>query len=477
MFYISDIYAISPTFSRTTIQDKTSDVTVLYENLTDDSELSRIKSLVNIETTSISSNGTHLEIKIFSEDLPSEVFQFLKNNNLNEFFINVLINSDEDIDTGFLGYDYRYLINHNNSKIGENKNLDFKSNTTGTAKSLHEFGLLSNQDFQNSSLPNEFEFTESFDYFNWTIGGYEIIDYNYDPLFFSSAADYKYMSFIPDGIKTIIDLNQMNYPSDYSILVQLGAKSKHYKIIDTIGQLHFPVPDLSISNKVINLSPGKHSNILIFNSTSNNDLFVNVDISNKTYPKEININFPQGSKLDLFGGSGSILVDFNIDPKINFKNYIVPLNLSYSILNSQILDYNQTSPLTQVHNYSKILYLSLNVQKSSPFLFSFPEIPASYMAVILTALFTIFIPSVSRLVNDYNKKRIASSYLRKIYKNYDENNIPESIHNVKNAIEIIKHEFIRGRITKDQYTILIEKFYDMLKDLTDRNKGNSDQSK
>ena len=99
------------------------------------------------------------------------------------------------------------------------------------------------------------------------------------------------------------------------------------------------------------------------------------------------------------------------------------------------------------------------------------------MAVILTALLTIFIPSVSRLVNDYNKKRIASSYLRKIYKNYDENNIPESINNVKNVIEIIKHEFIRGRITKDQYTILIEKFYDMLKDLTDRNKDNSNQSK
>ena len=130
MFYTSDIYAISPTFSRTIIQDKTSDVTVLDENLTDDSELSRIKSLVNIETASISSNGTHLEIKIFSEDLPSEVFQFLKNNNSNEVFINVLINSDDDVDTGFLGYDYRYLINHNNSKTIENNNLDFKSITT-----------------------------------------------------------------------------------------------------------------------------------------------------------------------------------------------------------------------------------------------------------------------------------------------------------------------------------------------------------
>ena len=474
---MSDIYAISPTFSRTIIQDKTSDVTVLNENLTDDSELSRIKSLVNIETTSISSNGTHLEIKIFSEDLPSKVFQFLKNNNSNEFFINFLINSDDDVDTGFLGYDYRYLINHNNSKTVENKNSDFKSNTIGTAKSLHDLGLVSDRDFQNSSLPLEFELTESLDYFNWIIAGYEIIDYNYDPLFFSSPADYKYLSFIPDGIKVIIDLKQMNYPSSYSILLQLGAKSQYYKIMDTIGQLHFPVPDLSIGNKVINVSPGKHSDLLVFNSTSNNELFLDVDISNKTYPREININFPQGSKLDIFGGSGSIPVDFNIDPKIEFKNYIIPLNLSYSIVDSQSLDYNQTSPLTQVHNYSKILYLSLKVQKSSPFLFSFPEIPASYMAVILTALFTIFIPSVSRQVNDYNKKRIASSYLRKIYKNYDENNIPESIHNVKNAVEIIKHEFIKGRITKDQYTILIEKFYDMLKDLTDRNKDNSNQSK
>jgi len=476
VFYASDIYAVSPTFSKTITQDRTNDVTVLYENLTDVNDLSRIKSLVNIETSSISSNGTHLEIKMFSEDLPSEIFQFLKNNNSNEFFINVLINSDDDVDTGFLGYDYRYLINHNNSKPIENKNIDFKSNTTGTGKSLHYYGLLSDQDFHNSSLPNEFEFTEPFDFFNWTIAGHEIIDYNYEPLLFSSAADYKYLSFIPDGIRVLIDLKQMNYPSTYSLLFQLGAKSNYYKVMDTIGQLHFPVPNLSIGNKALNVSPGKHSDILNFNSTYDNNLFVNVNISDKTYPKAINITFPQGNKLSLFGGSGSIPVDFNIDPKIDFKNYIVPINLSYGILDSQILDYNQTSQLTQVHNYSKILYLSLNVQKSSPFLFSFPEIPPSYMAVILTALLTIFIPSVSRLVNDYNKKRIASSYLRKIYKNYDENNIPESINNVKNVIEIIKHEFIRGRITKDQYTILIEKFYDMLKELMNRNKENSNQS-
>jgi hypothetical protein len=55
ILYISDISAISPIFSRTTIQDKTDDVIVLNQNLTNDSELSKIKSLVNIETTSVSS--------------------------------------------------------------------------------------------------------------------------------------------------------------------------------------------------------------------------------------------------------------------------------------------------------------------------------------------------------------------------------------------------------------------------------------
>jgi hypothetical protein len=214
---------------------------------------------------------------------------------------------------------------------------------------------------------------------------------------------------------------------------------------------------------------------LAFNNTGKYDLYADVNISNKTYPEEIKIIFPQGNNFDLFGESGSIPIDFNIDPKIEFKNYIVPLNFFFSVPDPLSLDYNKSSPLVQVYNYSKILYLSLNVQESSPFLFSFPEIPANYMAIMLTAIFSILIPSVSRQINDHNKKRIASKYLKTIYKNYDENNTSQSIDNVKNTIEIIKHEFVRGRITKDQYTILNEKFYDMLKDLMNR-KNNNDNN-
>lgn len=473
VFYIPHIYAISPSFSRTITQDRTDDVMVLQENLANDTELPSIKSLVNVETTSVSSNGTHLEIKLFSENLPSKVFQFLGNSSSNEFFLNILINSDGDIDTGFLGYDYRYLITQNGSKMIENKKMDSQSISPVIGKSLNDYGLISDHEYQNSSTQNEFEFTESFDTFNWTVSGYEIIDYNYEPLFFTSIADYKYLSFIPDGVEAVIDLKQMNYPNKYSLLIQLGAKSEHYKITDTFGQLYFPTPDISLADNVINLSPGKHSDILAFNNTGKYDLYADVNISNKTYPEKIKITFPQGNKFDLFGASGSIPIDFSIDPKIEFKNYIVPLNMSFSVPDPLSLDYNKSSPLVQVYNYSKILYLSLNVQKATPFLFSFPEIPANYMAIMLTAIFSIFIPSVSRQINDHNKKRIASKYLKTIYKNYDENNTSQSIDKVKNTIEIIKHEFVRGRITKDQYTILNEKFYDMLKDLMNR-KNDSD---
>jgi hypothetical protein len=141
-----------------------------------------------------------------------------------------LINSDGDIDTGFLGYDYRYLITQNGSKMIDNKKMDSQTNIPAVGKSLNYYGLISNQESQNSSTQNEFEFTESFDTFNWTVSGYEIIDYNYEPLFFTSIADYKYLSFIPDGVEAVIDLEPMNYPIKYSLLIQLGAISEHYKI-------------------------------------------------------------------------------------------------------------------------------------------------------------------------------------------------------------------------------------------------------
>lgn len=41
-------------------------------------------------------------------------------------------------------------------------------------------------------------------------------------------------------------------------------------------------------------------------------------------------------------------------------------------------------------------------------------------------------------------------------------------------IRIIKHEFIRGKITKDQYEILKDNMTDILKDLITKNNSNKE---
>jgi hypothetical protein len=48
-----------------------------------------------------------------------------------------------------------------------------------------------------------------------------------------------------------------------------------------------------------------------------------------------------------------------------------------------------------------------------------------------------------------------------------------SIKNIMSNLRVIKHEFIKGNITKDQYEILKENIADILKDLI--SKKNSDK--
>jgi hypothetical protein len=45
-----------------------------------------------------------------------------------------------------------------------------------------------------------------------------------------------------------------------------------------------------------------------------------------------------------------------------------------------------------------------------------------------------------------------------------------------NSLKIIKHEFIRGKITKDQYEILKENIADVLKDLISKKTSNKNNN-
>ena len=105
------------------------------------------------------------------------------------------------------------------------------------------------------------------------------LDYDFQPLFFSSKVNEKYLSVIPDGFKVTLDLGQIGYPSNYALLVEVGRKSEDYKLSNIFGKIHIPHPDLIVDDKTINIVNGKNSVVLEFNNTGLYNLNVKVRIA------------------------------------------------------------------------------------------------------------------------------------------------------------------------------------------------------
>jgi hypothetical protein len=111
--------------------------------------------------------------------------------------------------------------------------------------------------------------------------------------------------------------------------------------------------------------------------------------------------------------------------------------------------------------------LNLNLINERNRLINFDEIPSEYIAIFLGAVFSFFIPSITRSTKEYFQKRTANKYLNNILKeqSLSADNPDISIKKVMSTLRILKHEFIRGKISKDQYEILKENIADTLKDL------------
>ena len=158
-------------------------------------------------------------------------------------------------------------------------------------------------------------------------------------------------------------------------------------------------------------------------------------------------------------------MDIVADSNYKQKNLVVPLNLSYSVIGeNDFTDPSFNNSLTREHTYNKIVYLNVKLQERIP-LIKIEEIPTQYIAVFLGAIFTFFIPSIARFTREYTQKRTAHKYLKDILNEQNSDNPDISIKNIMSNLRIIKHEFIRGNITKDQYEILKENIVDILKDL------------
>ena len=267
-----------------------------------------------------------------------------------------------------------------------------------------------------------------------------------------------------------MDLAQIGYPTNYAILVEVGRKSEDYKYSHVFGKIHVPRPDLILEDRSININNGKNSIVLEFNNTGLYNLNVKAELLKKDLSNDddsdLSINFSQGNKFDLLNGKGVLPMDITANSNNNQKNHVIPLNLSYSVLGeNDFIESGFNNSLTNENIYNKILYLKLNLINERNRLINFDEIPSEYIAIFLGAVFSFFIPSITRSTKEYLQKRNANIELKNILKEQNSEYPDISIKNLINRVKILKHEFIRGKITKDQYDILKENIADVIKDL------------
>ena len=254
-------------------------------------------------------------------------------------------------------------------------------------------------------------------------------------------------------------------------MVEVGRKSEDYKYSHVFGKIHVTRPDLILEDRSININNGKNSIVLEFNNTGLYNLNMKAELLKKDLSDDddLSINFSQGNQFNLLNGKGALPLDIIANSNSNQKNLVIPLNLSYSVIGEN--DFTESSfnnSLTNENIYNKILYLNLNLINERNRLINFDEIPSEYIAIFIGAVFSFFIPSITESVKEYSQKRTANKNLKNILKEQNSDNPDTSIKNLINKAKFLKHDFIRGKITKDQYEILKENIADVLKDLVSK---------
>ncbi|MGE5862471.1 MAG: hypothetical protein ACM31H_01755 [Nitrososphaerales archaeon] len=473
-FLYSAIYGFSPKLKTEFLSKEIQNYIYYGPDDSYNKTLNYLQHSSDLDRVYLSSNGTHLEIKFLFNDFLDKLKNALLNNSTvpQNLFINIFVDSDDDETTGFLGYNYRYFLTHKNANSYNDNKLNSTTTTNFSQNFIQNYSnhteILNGEELQEiiTRTINSKDLIEKLD---WSIRGYEVLDYDFQPQFFSSNLTKKYLSIIPDGFKLTLDLAQISYPTNYAILVEVGRKSEDYKFSHVFGKIHVPRPDLILEDKSIDINNGKNSIILEFNNTGLYNLNVKTDLLKKDLADndDLSINFSQGNQFNLLNGKGVFPMDIIANSNYNQKNLVIPLNLSYSVIGeNDFIESGFNNSLTNENIYNKILYLNLNLINERNRLINFDEIPPQYIAVFLGAVFSFFIPSITRLTKEYFQKRTANKYLKNILKEQNLSDNPDiSIKRLMGILRILKYEFIRGKINKDQFEILKENISDVLKDL------------
>ena len=473
--YSTTVYGVSPQLKTEFLSKEIQNYIYYGPDDGSNKTLTYLQQSSDLDRVYVTSNGTHLEIKFLFKDFLNKLKNALLNSSTvpQNLFVNIFVDSDDDETTGFLGYNYRYSLTHNNPNFYDNNTLNSITNFSSfTQNQPSHSEILEGEELQEviKRTINSKDLIEKLD---WRIRGYELLDYDFQPLFFSSNLTKQYLSIIPDGFKLTLDLVQIGYPANYAILVEVGRKSEDYKYSHVFGKIHVPRPDLILEDKSININNGKNSIVLEFNNTGLYNLNVKAeplkkDLSNDD--DDLSINFSQGNQFNLLSGKGVLPMDIIANSNNDQKNLVIPLNLSYSVRGeNDFIESGFNNTLTNENIYNKILYLNLNLINERNRLINFDEIPSEYIAIFVGAVFSFFIPSITRSTKEYFQKRNANKYLNNILKEQSLSDNPDiSIKKAVSHLRILKQEFIRGKITKDQYEILKENIADVIKDLVSK---------
>ncbi|MGE5635154.1 MAG: hypothetical protein ACM3VV_07960 [Deltaproteobacteria bacterium] len=150
LIFLSPVYGISPKLNSELLNNKIEKIINYnpsggYNKILNYSEID-----INLDNVYVTSNGTHIEIKLLFDDLLDNLKKAILNNSTiaSNFFINIFIDSDDDETTGFLGYNYRYFLSHNISDSYDDSNNLTIAKKNLSEDHIHNHALLHNYDFR-----------------------------------------------------------------------------------------------------------------------------------------------------------------------------------------------------------------------------------------------------------------------------------------------------------------------------------------
>ena len=254
-FLYSNVYGFSPKLKTEFLSKEIQNYIYYGADDSSNKTLNYLQQSSDLDRVYVSSNGTHLEIKFLFNDFLDKLKNAILNSTTTpqNLFINIFVDSDHDETTGFLGYNYRYLLTHANLNSYNDTKLNSPTITTNfsrfTQDQSNHTEILEGEELQEI-ITRTLNSKDIIEKLNWNIRGYELLDYDFQPLFFSSKLTKKYLSVIPNGFKVTLDLAQMGYPTNYAVLVEVGRKSEDYKFSHVFGKIHVPHPDSEFRSKI-----------------------------------------------------------------------------------------------------------------------------------------------------------------------------------------------------------------------------------